>query len=109
MNVLFICNQNKHRSKTAEELLRNRFVTRSAGLFNEHPVTEAELSWADVIVVMEDEQRLELGKRFPSQYLQKRILSLGIPDVYSYGDPELKDVLQKKLTLYLDSLEPLVE
>ena len=41
MNVLFICNQN--RSKTAEEIFRNKFKTKSAGLFNEKPVSKKEL------------------------------------------------------------------
>ena len=54
MKVLFICNQNQNRSKTAEELFKNKFLTKSAGLFNEQPVTEKQLSWADTIVVMEE-------------------------------------------------------
>jgi len=52
MNILFICNQNQNRSKTAEELFKDRFNTRSAGLYNEKPVTEKQISWADVIIVM---------------------------------------------------------
>lgn len=89
MKVLFICNQNKHRSKTAEEIFKSKFETKSAGLFNEKPVTKKQLSWADLVVVMEDAQRSEIAKRFPYLYLQKRILSLNIPDIYSYSQPEL--------------------
>jgi len=82
MNVLFICNQNKHRSKTAEHLFKDRFTTKSAGLYNAKPVCETQMEWADTVIVMEDEQRYELGKRFPAQYLKKRIISLNIQDVY---------------------------
>ncbi|MBI4451459.1 hypothetical protein HY642_05775 [Candidatus Woesearchaeota archaeon] len=57
MKVLFICNQNQHRSKTAEDLFKDTFNTKSAGLYNSTPVTEEQLSWADVVLVMEDEQR----------------------------------------------------
>jgi len=97
MKVLFICNQNKNRSKTAENLFKGRFETKSAGLYNEKPVTEKELSWADAVVVMEDEQRAEIAKRFPKRYMQKRIISLGIPDVYHFDQPELNHILESKI------------
>ena len=95
--MLFICNQNKNRSKTAEELFRSHFNTKSAGLYNQKPVTKKQLSWADVIFVMEDGQRSELAKRFPELYLQKRILSLDIADVYSHGDSHLMNVLTSSM------------
>lgn len=98
MKVLFICNQNQNRSKTAEEIFSKKFETRSAGLFNENPVTKKQLEWADLIVVMEDFQRTELAKRFPEQYIKKQIISLNIPDVYSYNNPELMRVLRSKVS-----------
>ena len=97
MKVLFICNQNQHRSKTAEDLFRSKFDVRSAGLFNNEPVKKNEIEWADKIVVMEDKQRTEIAKRFPKQYLHKQILSLDIPDIYSYNQPELVDILKTKV------------
>ncbi len=97
MNVLFICNQNLNRSKTAEHIFKGKFQTKSAGLYNSRPVNEKQLSWADVVVVMEDAQRSELAKRFPRQYMQKRILSLDIPDIYNYGQPELVNALKSKV------------
>jgi predicted protein tyrosine phosphatase len=96
MKVLFICNQNLHRSKTAEELFKDEHTTRSAGLYNEKPVEEDDLIWADLIVVMEEVQRAELGKRFPSAYMKKRIISWNIPDVYGYNDPKLIEIIKKK-------------
>ena len=97
MKVLFICNQNENRSKTAEELFKDRFEARSAGLFNETPVSASELEWADKIIVMEDEQRTEIAKRFPKQYMQKQILSLDIPDIFHYNQPELIEILKAKV------------
>ena len=97
MKVLFICNQNLNRSKTAEELFKGKFETKSAGLYNEKPVNEKQLSWADIVVVMEDEQRAEIAKRFPKLYMQKRILSLNIPDNYYYNQPELVTLLRTKI------------
>jgi len=101
MKVLFICNQNENRSKTAEYIFKGTFKTRSAGLYNGKPVTAKQLSWADVIVVMEDAQRSEIAKRFPQQYVQKRIISLGVPDVYHYNQPELIDALKSKVNQLL--------
>ena len=97
MNVLFICNQNQNRSKTAEEIFKNRFNTKSAGLYNAKPVTEKQISWADVVIVMEESQRNEIAKRFPKQYLLKRIISIDIPDAYHYNQPELIEILDNKM------------
>ena len=97
MKVLFICNQNQNRSKTAEDIFKGRFQTKSAGLYNGKPVTEKQLSWADLVVVMEDAQRSEIAKRFPNEYMQKRVLSLDIPDVYHYNQPELINILKSKV------------
>jgi len=100
MKLLFICNQNKNRSKTAEHLFSNKFDTKSAGLYNQKPVTVKEVSWADTIIVMEEQQRSELAKRFPKQYAQKRILSFDIPDVYGYNNPKLVSALKSKVKEY---------
>ena len=97
MKTLFICNQNQHRSKTAEKLFKGRFETKSAGLYTDKPVTGQELRWADTVVVMEDVQRSELAKRFPQEYMKKRIISLDIPDVYNYNDPVLVSLLKSKV------------
>ena len=97
MKVLFICNQNQNRSKTAEKLFKDMFETKSAGLYNETPVDEKQLSWADLVVVMEESQRSEIAKRFPKVYMQKQIISLDIPDVYSYNQPELVSALKSKI------------
>lgn len=96
-NILFICNQNQNRSKAAEEIFKKKWNTKSAGLYNKNPVSEQTLQWADIIIVMEEEQRKELSKRFPKIYLKKRILSLDIPNIYSYGQEELKEILTEKM------------
>jgi len=98
MNVLFVCNQGKHRSKTAEELFKGKFETKSAGLYSEKPVSEKQIEWADVIVVMDDFQRQEIAKRFPSEYMKKRIVSFNIPDMYIYNQKELVEILNSKIS-----------
>lgn len=100
MKVLFVCNQNENRSKTAERLFKDRHDTKSAGLYTldvKNLLTENMLKWAEVVIVMDDEQRSEIAKRFPKIYMQKRILSLDIDDIYSYNDPLLVNILEKKM------------
>lgn len=97
MNVLFICNQNKNRSRTAEELFKHKYNTKSAGLYNETPVNLKEIEWADTIIVMENTQRTEISKRFPKQYLSKKILSLEIPDIYKYNQTSLIQEIETKM------------
>lgn len=95
MKILFICNQNINRSRTAEAIFKKEYETKSAGLYNEHPVTEEHLAWADVIIVMEEEQHIELQKRFPK--LTKPIYCLNIPDNYFYMEPDLITLLKTKM------------
>jgi predicted protein tyrosine phosphatase len=97
MKLLFICNQGKHRSKTAAEIFSKKYETKYAGLFSETPVAEKDLNWADIIFVMEDFQRAEIAKRFPAVYLQKKILCLNVSDVYGYKQPELVKLLTEKV------------
>lgn len=106
MNVLFICNQNQNRSKTAEKIFKDRFNTRSTGLYNPVPVDEKQLSWADYVIVMEDFQRKELSERFPKLYLQKQIISLDIPDIFHFNQPELVELLNDKMN---ELFEPLIK
>ena len=106
MHILFICNQGQNRSKTAAEMFSGQFTTASAGLYSDRPVTQAQLAWADVIIAMEKPHRTELARRFPATYLHKRILVLGIPDIYCYGQPELVHLLQMRMN---ELLEPFSE
>jgi predicted protein tyrosine phosphatase len=101
MNVLFICNQGKNRSKTAAELFAGRFQTGSAGLYSDPSVTQKQLAKTDVVVVMEDKHRIEIAKRFPSTYVQKQILVLDIPDIYRYGQPALVQLLKSRIAKLL--------
>ncbi len=105
MNVLFVCNQGKHRSKTAALLFKDQFDTDFVGLFSLHPLTEKQLEWADLVVVMEDFQRKEIANRFPKHYLQKQIISFDVPDVYSFNQPALISLLKQKAEL----LQPLIK
>lgn len=85
----------------AETLFKNKFETRSAGLHGGKEVTSADLAWADVIAVMEEEHRMELVKRFPRECMMKRLLTLDVPDYLSSA--QLAEVLQRKMRDLLES------
>lgn len=54
---------------------------KSVGLYNDKLLTEVELCWADLVVVMEDHQKIEMGKKFPKYYIQKRRVCLSVSDI----------------------------
>lgn len=99
MKVLFVCNQNKNRSKTAEMLFKDSFDVRSAGLFGGKIITKQDILWSDVVAVMEEEQRIELVKRFPNECMKKRVIDMNVSDYYSYGQQELVEILTLKKEL----------
>lgn len=100
VNVLFVCSAHVRRSRTAEEIYRDdpRFTVRSAGLgeLTDRPVNEELLEWADLVAVMEAEQRRFIMDRFPRASHWARIVVLGIPDVYSFRDPALVDEIRSR-------------
>jgi predicted protein tyrosine phosphatase len=95
MRILCVCNQGRHRSRTAAELLSAKHETCYRGIYG-NLVSKEDIAWADLVLVMEDAQRKEIARLFPTEYLRKRILNLNVPDIYSYGQPELIATLQDR-------------
>ena len=107
-NLLFICSQNKLRSPTAEAIFADTpgIEVDSAGL-NHDAVTTVSgdlIEWADIIFVMEKTHRSKLQKRFPDVLGGKRVVTLGIPDIYDYMDPALVELLRTQLRRYIPAL-----
>jgi predicted protein tyrosine phosphatase len=99
--LLFICSRNRIRSLTAEKLIEPipGYQVRSAGT---QPgarvvVTAGHLGWADLIFVMEKSHLSRLRRKFPGALEGKEVVTLNIPDEYSYMQPELLDELTGKL------------
>lgn len=99
MHLLFVCTANMQRSPTAEEIFKDKYETKSAGVHPNArvPLTAAALNWADIVFVMEDWQKAIIGEHFPKEYLQKKIIVLDISDTYNYMDPELIELLKEKV------------
>ena len=97
-HVLFICSRNQWRSPTAEQVwCRHPLLSvRSAGtsLKARRMVSADDISWATVIMVMEEKHKSRLKAEFNRLLEGKTIHVLDIPDDYKYMDPELVEQLE---------------
>lgn len=104
-NLLFICSRNQWRSPTAESLWRKHpdFNTRSAGTSPRarKTVNASDISWADVIFVMEQKHKNRLKADFARLLKHKTVHVLDIPDNYTYMDPDLIQELENLVPSYL--------
>ncbi len=102
-NILFICSRNQWRSPTAEKVYSKdpRVNVRSTGTSQKarHTVNAKDITWADLIFVMEHKDRL---KAQYSKLLQhKKVIVLDIPDEYQYMDEELMKLVKESTEEYL--------
>lgn len=105
-NILFICSRNQWRSPTAEQIWRKHpaLSVRSAGTSPnaKHPVTAADLSWAQIVFVMEEKHKSRLVAGYRRLLENKPIHVLDIPDEYKYMDAELVELLKQSVGAILD-------
>jgi predicted protein tyrosine phosphatase len=97
LRVLFVCAMNRQRSVTAERLYRNdpRLEVRSAGVRTGavRRISESDLRWADVVFVMESDQKRRIQAEFRGLELPP-IEVLEVPDVFAVMDPDLIEILR---------------
>jgi predicted protein tyrosine phosphatase len=107
-NILFVCYGNLNRSPTAADVARKMAEQRhltmdvaSAGIavYAENPLSKFIADQADIIFVMEDYMKKLLEEYYGQP--PKKIIVLGIPDIYPRNDPELVVILEKQLSGYL--------
>src|SRR5688572_10409195 len=95
--VLFVCGRNQWRSPTAWQVYKNdpRIQVRSAGVSEKspHQISNADVDWADLILVMENEHKPRIQSLFRDRPLPE-IRSLEIPDEYEYMDQELIQLIK---------------
>jgi predicted protein tyrosine phosphatase len=107
LNLLFICARNQWRSPTGETIYRRdpRVNVRSAGLASSarRKLKDDVLHWADIICVMDNEQKSRVKKRLRRQSKQPALYDLDIPDEYQYMDPELINMLRDKVEAILNT------
>ena len=103
--VLFLCRHNRMRSPTAERMFGKRpdLEVRSAGTSSDAltRVNARMLEWADLIFIMDDQQRRSLGRRFAGHPALEHLVCLDIPDDFTFMQPELVDLLTARATPHL--------
>jgi predicted protein tyrosine phosphatase len=108
IKVLFVCRQNRKRSATAERLFCKRadLDVRSAGTAPDAlvRVNTNMLDWADAIFVMDDDQRRWLEAAFPDNGALAKVICLDIPDVFTFLQPELIQLLEQRVPPHLAGL-----
>lgn len=96
-NLLVVCGRNKKRSRTAEYIFKkdDRFFIRSAGVSpkSDRKISEADLQWADLVFVMETDQRAKIRELYRHLPLPP-IEVLNIADDYEFMDEELVQLLE---------------
>jgi predicted protein tyrosine phosphatase len=105
-NILFICSKNQWRSPTAENIWRKHpdLNVRSAGTSTKarKTVSSTDITWADIIFVMEEKHKNRLKADFSRMLTHKAIHVLDIPDEYQYMDSDLIDELESSVSTILD-------
>ena len=98
--VLCVCSAGLLRSPTAANVLHREFGynTRAAGLHDYAliPISSALLTWADEVVVMDNDQAtwLEEGiEKIQLNFINKPLIVLNIPDTFNYKE----ETLQKRI------------
>ncbi len=103
--ILFVCTANMDRSPTAEGLLKGRdgFQVLSAGtwIHAQRRISKGLIEWADMIFVMEEQHKEAILALKPEA--EKKIIVLGIPDIYPRNHPELIKALKTKLSKHLNT------
>ena len=93
------------RSPTAERMFSKRpdLEVRSAGTATDAlaRVNDQMLDWADLIFIMDEQQRRSLRRCFTGHPALDRLICLEIPDEYTFLQPELMSLLQSRTTPHL--------
>lgn len=109
LKLLFVCSENKHRSRICEEVYRTKpgFEAKSAGTWSSavRPLEKRDLEWADLVLPMEENHSSDILKDFPEwwQAQSQKVELLGIKDEY-FTDEELeklKPICEEKVTQVL--------
>ena len=108
MRVLFVCMQNRDRSRVAEELYREdmRYEVRSAGtrvnaggrgrLTGGKQITDEDIQWADRIFAADQNVLCDILGMYRSVDC-KKLVTLDVPGIYDRSRAEQEDRLKKAL------------
>ena len=105
LKILFVCSENRFRSATAEAVFCEYEGVDAIGAgTNADAITPVDgdlVDWADAILVMEETHRKKIAMRFRHQLKGKKLAVLDIRDHYVYMQPELIDLLKRRVPRYV--------
>ncbi len=105
IRALFICGRAQARGPTAAQIAVQMEGVRAdcGGVSNDADdlLSLEQLEWADVIFVMEARHKTQLAAKFAGPLRGKPIINLDVPDLYSFMQPELVEILTSKLHTHL--------
>ena len=108
LNVLFVCSKNQWRSPTAEAIYRDdeRISVRSRGTSSSavRPICNGDLTWANLVLVMEQKHGSRLRAEFPDETDSLLIEVLHIPDDYRYMSAELIQLIRAAADPIIDDI-----
>lgn len=101
IRALFLCSDARARGPTAAQIAAQwtGIKADSAGISNtaDDLLSTEQLDWASIIFVMEPRQKMRLAAQYPDEVRGKQVISLDVPDHYSFMQPELVELLTRKL------------
>jgi predicted protein tyrosine phosphatase len=107
LKILFVCGRNQWRSPTAERIYRGdqRVAARSAGVGAKsvHRLNDADLDWADLVLVMERKYVSRIRSDFAVRSNLPPMESLDIPDDFELMDPELIALIRANTEHFIDA------
>ncbi|MEC9433212.1 MAG: phosphotyrosine protein phosphatase [Pseudomonadota bacterium] len=101
IRALFVSGLARNRAPTAAQAfegwqgVRTDFAGLSAG--TDSPLAPDQIDWAHRIYVFEKRQKAALSARFSRRLRGRAILDLDIPDLYTFMQPELVDLLTERV------------
>lgn len=104
LKLLFVCQSNVVRSRTAETLWKSYgWKARSAGISEGSRVRISPelIDWSNVIFVMEEYMEEYLVKHFAAEVGTREIVILDVHENFYYMQDELQTLLKEKVEGYL--------
>ncbi|MCK4836823.1 MAG: protein tyrosine phosphatase, partial [Candidatus Aminicenantes bacterium] len=99
-------NLNMMSSTTADKIYKDNpmLEVKSAGINIEAfvRIDDQLVDWADIIFVMEKNQKKFIEKKFKTTCLDKKIINLNISDDYYYMDPDLVTILKSTVETHIN-------
>ncbi len=71
---------------------------------SETPASGDLIEWADIILVMEPKHKKKIASKYKKLLKNKKLASLDIPDNYEFMQPELIELLKRKVAVFIPDL-----